>query len=642
MADASFESYAEFVHRARFPLLVVCVACGATMASYASKLPPSSEVPKFFPDDHNVQRFIDWTQSKFGDESMSCANYAECAAIARESSEASPPTPPAPPPRPPGDTFTDAELAAVANVLVDEWDDDDDAALDATELGDAFDVLGITGVGLAEGVVRDYGADDGTGAGNARGERDGVDVVFGLDARRATGDASLGRRGAAAVHRGDDATSRGAVAAVAAVPAAVPTGSTVPAAGAAVSAAAAAAASRRAVASAASADDSSAAVAPSDAARGAAPPRPPRAARRRPSPPRRRRRRRRFFRPRRRLVRPRARPPRRLVRLRPRDSRSTPTSPPRPRPPDPTLRPPAPPLERANGTNFEGVQIVWGLAAVDRSAKEAMNPYSDAGEAVYDESFDAADADFQIAAASLCDALRNETALVLEVELCFLAALRDWGEARSPLYGSFPFAPEATFLRVVSDFADENEEYRDVVGLALARRRRAETAPDAHAGVDQIHDPWNRPARARVAEAYAEWTAFLAAFNDRLDETRAWYQTPMPRARLTGDMFVRMATETAAVEGVRLSIGISAAFAVGSIVVFTGNVAVAVLALVALIAVVATVLGIFTVRRGGRSESSRRSPSPFSSDCRAISRCTSPRRTVRVRSGVAPSEGRTR
>ena len=166
MANASFESYAEFVHRARFPLLVVCVACGATMASYAARLPPSSEVPKFFPDDHNVQRFIDWTQSKFGDESMNCANYAECAAIAaRESDEASPPTPPAPPPRPPGDTFTDAELAAVANVLVDEWDDDDDAALDATELGDAFDVLGITGVGLAEGVVRDYGADDETGAG---------------------------------------------------------------------------------------------------------------------------------------------------------------------------------------------------------------------------------------------------------------------------------------------------------------------------------------------------------------------------------------------------------------------------------------------------------------------------------------------
>ena len=224
-----------------------------------------------------------------------------------------------------------------------------------------------------------------------------------------------------------------------------------------------------------------------------------------------------------------------------------------------------------------------------------MNPYSDAGEAVYDESFDAADADFQIAAASLCDALRNETALVLEVELCFIAALRDWGEARSPLYGSFPFAPEATFLRVVSDFADENEEYRDVVGLALARDGDAPKLRLTHTRVlIKSTTPWNRPAR-EVAEAYAEWTAFLAAFNDRLDETRAWYQTPMPRARLTGEMFVRMATETAAVEGVRLSIGISAAFAVGSIVVFTGNVAVAILALVALVAVVATVLGIFTV-----------------------------------------------
>ena len=230
-----------------------------------------------------------------------------------------------------------------------------------------------------------------------------------------------------------------------------------------------------------------------------------------------------------------------------------------------------------------------------RSAKEAMNPYSETGEAVYDESFDASDVDFQIAAASLCDALRNETALVLDVELCFLAALRDWGEARSPLYGSFPFAPEATFLRVVSDFADANEDYRDVVGLAVARDGDAPKLRLTHTRVlIKSTTPWNRPA-SEVAEAYAEWTAFLAAFNDRLDESREWYQTPMPRARLTGDMFVRMATENAAVEGVRLSIGISTAFAVGSIVVFTGNVAVAVLALVSLVAVVATVLGIFAV-----------------------------------------------
>ena len=594
MANASFESYAEFVHRARFPLLVVCVACGATMASYAARLPPSSEVPKFFPDDHNVQRFIDWTQSKFGDESMSCANYAECAAIAaRESDEASPPTPPAPPPRPPGDTFTDAELAAVANVLVNEWDDDDDAALDATELGDAFDVLGITGVGLAEGVVRDYGADDGTGAGTRAVNATGLTSYLGWmrDAQPETL-----RSGVASLQRYIAETTPPPAAPTPpsppfpppypqgvpfpppappspppppppppAAPSPPPLPPTIP------------------PPSSPPPTPPAAPFPPRPPQGGATPPLPPPP----PPPP---------------LL---PSPPPPLPPPSPPPAAPRPPPPPRqpqypdfpaaPPPSDPTLRPPAPPLERADGTNFENVQIVWGLAAVDRSAKEAMNPYSDAGEAVYDESFDAADADFQIAAASLCDALRNETALVLEVELCFIAALRDWGEARSPLYGSFPFAPEATFLRVVSDFADENEEYRDVVGLALARDGDAPKLRLTHTRVlIKSTTPWNRPAR-EVAEAYAEWTAFLAAFNDRLDETRAWYQTPMPRARLTGEMFVRMATETAAVEGVRLSIGISAAFAVGSIVVFTGNVAVAILALVALVAVVATVLGIFTV-----------------------------------------------
>ena len=68
-----------------------------------------------------------------------------------------------------------------------------------------------------------------------------------------------------------------------------------------------------------------------------------------------------------------------------------------------------------------------------------------------------------------------------------------------------------------------------------------------------------------------------------------------PRPRFaTGDVWVH-GDRIAAVNGVRLSILISAAFAIGSIVVFTGNVVVALLALISLVAIVVTVLAVFTL-----------------------------------------------
>ena len=58
---------------------MICFTLVVGSTFLALRLPPSSDVPKLFPDDHNVQRFIDWTQSRFADESLSCASYTECA-----------------------------------------------------------------------------------------------------------------------------------------------------------------------------------------------------------------------------------------------------------------------------------------------------------------------------------------------------------------------------------------------------------------------------------------------------------------------------------------------------------------------------------------------------------------------------------
>ena len=68
-----------------------------------------------------------------------------------------------------------------------------------------------------------------------------------------------------------------------------------------------------------------------------------------------------------------------------------------------------------------------------------------------------------------------------------------------------------------------------------------------------------------------------------------------PSLQITGSMFIRMATEKAAVDGVVTSILISTAFAVTSVLAFTGNAVVAILATTSLVVIVLTVLGTFSL-----------------------------------------------
>jgi hypothetical protein len=256
-----------------------------------------------------------------------------------------------------------------------------------------------------------------------------------------------------------------------------------------------------------------------------------------------------------------------------------------------------------------------------------MDPFARSGDAVYDATFDASNPRFQTAALVFCDLLQNATRLVLLVEMCFMKALRNWAEsnkANIARYGAFPFVPEAHFVRVVSDFVDSFPEYSEAVGLeeVSSSDPYASTATGSNAtihGMARISylrvvarstTPWNVPGR-ELTEAYKNWMAFLeetrvvlnqpsesysssssspSSRNDTNTKTRA-----LPQISITASMFVRMATERAAVDGVVTSIAISTAFAVGSVIAFTGDAVVAFLAAVSLFAVVVSVLGTFAL-----------------------------------------------
>ena len=186
-------------------------------------------------------------------------------------------------------------------------------------------------------------------------------------------------------------------------------------------------------------------------------------------------------------------------------------------------------------------------------------------------------------------------------------------ESRRLTYGLFPFSPPAVFDKAASDFIQARVSLKDSVGLIEGQTYNRGAVTDVRLGYLKVKVkttvPWNQPSKV-IGDWYGEWNDFLDDFNADVDN-RAFlrnlttadvgeYLCPanvcaMPSVRLTGEMFVRMATEEAAVSGTVRAIAISTAFAVGSVIIFTGNAVVAFLALVCLVTIIASVLAIFTM-----------------------------------------------
>jgi hypothetical protein len=194
-----------------------------------------------------------------------------------------------------------------------------------------------------------------------------------------------------------------------------------------------------------------------------------------------------------------------------------------------------------------------------------------------DEQFDASAPATQNAIVDLCRRLRATPALALAVESCPMEAMRVWGEARASLYGTFPFTPETNFLRVVSDFAGAFSEYRGDLGLV--QQQGTSSGEDVKLRIAYMRVKvkstvrWATPS-TEAKKSYDAWIAFLDEFNAGGGEGQqngTSFLGPRPAVRMTGDVWVRMATEIAAVEGTKLTILIATSFAVGAIVVFTAG-----------------------------------------------------------------------
>ena len=606
--ECTFKNYARFLRRRRRWLIFLCIGLGTGGMIGATQLQGSNEVPKMFPDGHNVQRFLDWTQTKFADESLGCASYSDCAQHAADEIKQLDDLTPSPPPLPPVVPFTEGEIQTMATDVMTYFDKDGDGELSYAELESAFTAMGLeqlidAGGGssgmerLVNGVLRDYG----TGTGGKL-SRDGL-----LKYLSNTNDTQPGvLRYARAYLDGWLST----------MPPPPPPPPSPPPPSPSPPPPYPANAPRLP-------PPSPPPVIPPPASPPPPPPPPPAPSDDPPSPP---------------PLLPPAPPP-------PPPPRPLPPSPPVPRSPPPKPAwpppfprapafpdfpnappppegsppapeaPPAPPARRTNGTNFEHVTLVWGLTNVRRTAVEALDPFTSAGEPVLDQRFDASDPEFQIAAVELCERLRRTSELVMEVEPCFMESLKAWAsvESRRLTYGLFPFSPASVFDKAASDFIQNRMSLKDSVGLIEGQSYNRGAVTDVRLAYLKVKVkttvPWNQPSNV-IGDWYARWNDFLAEFNANVDDRTflrnlttdevGEYLCPanvcnMPKVRITGEMFVRMATEQAAVSGTIRAIAISTAFAVGSVIIFTGNAVVALIALLCLISIIASVHGIFTM-----------------------------------------------
>lgn len=238
---------------------------------------------------------------------------------------------------------------------------------------------------------------------------------------------------------------------------------------------------------------------------------------------------------------------------------------------------------------------MFGIYGIKRDAKTSIDPFAARkGEPMYDDAFNLAAPSNQRRAVRMCSELRRRPDLVLKIDSCVLEALQAWGEARS-IYGSFPFTPENNFYRALSDFVKAFPRYQTDVGL-----QHAPGSPLLHVNWMRVRVQTTVPmgkGAYDVQDEYNAWIEYLSDFNTRPVEGEEENSPPPPHpsVRTTGGVWVDMATEVAAVEGTKLAILISTGFAVGAIVIFTGNVIIALLALVSLLTIVATVLGFFQI-----------------------------------------------
>eukprot|EP00029_Vermamoeba_vermiformis_P000282 TRINITY_DN1030_c0_g1_i4.p1 TRINITY_DN1030_c0_g1~~TRINITY_DN1030_c0_g1_i4.p1 ORF type:complete len:1469 (+),score=345.30 TRINITY_DN1030_c0_g1_i4:97-4503(+) len=240
-----------------------------------------------------------------------------------------------------------------------------------------------------------------------------------------------------------------------------------------------------------------------------------------------------------------------------------------------------------NQVNFEEVDVVFGIKGLDATGFDPNNIFQEkAGNVIYDPNFEVADPEVQRALLSACILITNNSELVQPGKTrCFMQTFKEW--LANKRLSEFPILNKGNFYLLSAQFigtmARSDQDWLWDVGFDLINNR-----------TDKINIRWVRYhfqttiVKGRTSfenyNDFLKWNELIAQVNQLSPKAQAFHTT---------HAWDIMITEVVAVSGIKWGLIVSAIVALGSILVFTGNIVVSILAIVSVLGNIAVMLGCF-------------------------------------------------
>jgi predicted RND superfamily exporter protein len=241
-----------------------------------------------------------------------------------------------------------------------------------------------------------------------------------------------------------------------------------------------------------------------------------------------------------------------------------------------------------NQVNFEEIDIVFGIKGLDATGFDPNNIFQEkSGNVIYDPNFEVSDPEVQRALLSACLLISNSSELVQPGKTrCYMQQFKEWLLQKRH---AFPILNKNNFFLFSAQFigamSRSDQNWLWDVGFDLVNNK-----------TDQMTIKWVRyhfqTTIVKGRTSFENYNDFLK-WNELVEKVNQL--SPKAQAFHTTHAWDVMITEVVAVSGIKWGLIVSAIVALGSILVFTGNIVVSILAIVSVLGNIAVMLGCFWI-----------------------------------------------
>uniref|UniRef100_A0A7S3UDZ4 SSD domain-containing protein n=1 Tax=Picocystis salinarum TaxID=88271 RepID=A0A7S3UDZ4_9CHLO len=234
--------------------------------------------------------------------------------------------------------------------------------------------------------------------------------------------------------------------------------------------------------------------------------------------------------------------------------------------------------------NTELITLSWGLKGIQGYSSFGIGLEEDRPRVAYDDNFNISSRAAQQSVFDLCSVLEKEESMVKEVQRCFISSFASWTSRESQLSHRtatplliFPVPPQY-FPPTLLQWLSEQPYWKRTRDVGYT----VQSLPQPSYVKIMVRTTMSKSLRATDASAqYLRWKVFLSNWS-----TMDSWNAPPPK--VSSPLFVRMATEEAAIQGLLQSLIISIASVIFALLIFTRSLTLSALAGI-------TVTGITTV-----------------------------------------------